>query len=400
MDQQSSVLAIILNEADRDFYHQAAVSLGYPSANIIVGTPLDAADILRTAGYSPRYVIIDVCNRSYDALPELDRLAEYCDVETRVVVVGNTNDIGFYRALLDKGVVEYLTHPVTIDQIRSVLSKPSGDVSTAEGAVASFVGASAGDGSSTMALNVAYALASTTKKPTVLVDLDYQFGMVAKNLDIAFPYGIKEIFEHPDRGIDAMLMERMAVSYKGTMDLIVAPNVLQFLPQVPPELVRDFIHALREKYHYVILDLPHLWTHWISSTLTSSKHVVLTGQLWLKSVTHASRLLNLWKQFGISPQAVSLVINRSGAKFREGVNPKDFERVCGHKIDFYISNDIKTVVKAENQGTTLMELGPSTLANQIGQLGASLQDKLAVQKSGPVFRTPTNVLITHQNRKT
>ncbi len=70
----------------------------------------------------------------------------------------------------------------------------------------SFVGASAGDGSSALSLNTAYALAKFTREPTLLVDLDYQFGMVAKSLDLASPYGIKEIFEHPDRGIDVTLV--------------------------------------------------------------------------------------------------------------------------------------------------------------------------------------------------
>ncbi len=396
MDQQTPILAVTQDAASGEFYHQIAAALGYTHANLVIGTPLDAALQLSQAAYSPRYLIIDVGDRRHDVLSELDRLAEYCDISSRVVVLGNTNDIAFYRTLIDKGVLEYLTHPADIGQIRAVLVKTDASATTQEGVIISFIGASAGDGSSTLALNAAYALARDSGKPTILVDLDYQFGIVAKNLDVATSYGIKEIFDHPDRGIDATLVEKMAASYKGVLDVIVAPNPLHMLPSPPPEMIRDLMHALQGKYTYIVLDLPHIWTSWVSTALSGSNHIVLVAQLWLKSVTHASRMLGTWKQLGIRPQSVSVVINRSGSKFKEAVNPKDFERVTGHKIDFYITNDIKTAVKAENEGHTIMELTSSSLANQIQQLTDSLKQHLGDKKAGPVFNSASSVQIPEQ----
>ena len=99
------------------------------------------------------------------------------------------------------------------------------------------------------------------------------------------------------------------------------------------------------------------------------------AQLWLKSVVHCSRLLNIWHHQGIDGGDISAVINRSGAKFKEALNPRDFERAAGHKIDFFISNDIKTVVRAENNGSSIFELGNSPLANQIQQFVDEVSSK-------------------------
>lgn len=399
MDQQSPVLAIIANDSDREIYNQAAASLGYSFANIVVGTPLQAAQILSSTGYSPQFIIIDIHDRGQDVLPELDKLAEFCEINARVVVIGVTNDIGLYRALLDKGVLEYFPKPVEIESIRNVLIKSVADAGFSDAPIISFIGAAAGDGSSTIALNSAYCLATRQKKPTVLVDLDYQFGMIAKNLDLAGQYGIREIFDHPDRGIDRTLIERMAVSYGNNLDVIAAPSALHYMPPVRPETIRDLLQALQEKYHYIVLDLPHAWSNWVTSALTSSHHVVLTAQLWLKSVTHCSRLLNECVKLGIRPETISVVINRSGSKFKEAVHARDFERVTSHPINFYISNDIKTVVKAENKACTIIELGRTSLTNQMELLADSISDKLRSSHKGPAFKTPANIYASQQDIK-
>lgn len=399
MDHQSPVLAIIAHDSDREFYNQAAASLGYSIANVVVGTPLQAAQILSAGAYSPRFIIIDIDARGQDVLPELDRLAEYCEVDARVVVVGVTNDIALYRALLDKGVLEYFPKPADIESIRNTLIKSVADAGFSDTPVISFMGAAAGDGSSTIALNTAYSLATKQKKPTVLVDLDYQFGMIAKNLDLAGQYGIREIFDHPDRGIDRTLIERMAVKYSDNLDVIAAPAALHYLPSVRPETIRDLIQSLQEKYYYTVLDLPHAWNHWVTAALTSSDHVVLTAQLWLKSVTHCSRLLNECLKLGVRPETVSIAINRSGSKFKEAVHARDFERVTSHPINFYILNDIKTVVKAENRGSTILELGRSSLANQIEELADSIATKLHSSAKGPAFKAPMGIHISQQETK-
>ncbi len=69
--------------------------------------------------------------------------------------------------------------------------------------------AASGDGASTAALNTAFCLSQLFNGSTVLVDMDYQFGMVAKHIDLQNQYGIRDLFDHPERGIDATLIKRM-----------------------------------------------------------------------------------------------------------------------------------------------------------------------------------------------
>jgi pilus assembly protein CpaE len=384
MDIRTPVLAILASDDYRALADALAASLGYAQANVIVGTVAEAAQLLSAHTYTPRYVFIDIGSRSHDILTEIDLLAEHCDMETRVAVLGQTNDISFYRELMDRGVSEYYAHKVTLEELRGVMIQRQASKG-AMGQVVVFIGASAGDGCTTLAINAAYALATEQRKSVVLVDFDYQFGMIARQLDLAPKYGIKEIFDHPERGIDETLVNRMTVRYRDIFDVVAAPQPLHFLPQVTPESVRDLITSLQQKYQYVILDLPHLWSSWTSSALSSAHHVVLIAQLWLKSVNHAARLLTAWQRIGIDEKHIITVVNRSGSKFKEAINARDFERVVGRRIDLYVPNDIKTIVKAENQAATVLELGNSLVASEVRRLAEEIAQPTTAQTTKPAL---------------
>lgn len=379
----SPVMAVLPNENDTPLANQIANSLGYPYADVVIGTPLEATYTLASRERGPTYLIIDIGDRGREVLPEIDKLAECCEAGTRVVVIGEVNDITFYRALKQMGILEYFTRPAQLQDVRAALVFDGGAGGNANAKVITCISAASGDGSSTVAMNLAYSLAEQYQKRTVLVDMDYQFGMIAKNLDLNTQFGIRELFDHPDRGIDATLIRRMTAPYGERLQVISAPNDLKQMPPISPETIRSLIHTLKSEFDCVVIDLPHVWSNWTSAAISSSTNVVLVAQLWLRSITHAARLLGIWRDIGVDNKLVSVVINRAGAKFKEGISQRDFERVCGHGIGFSLANDIKTIVTAENQGKTILELGSSPLGNQLHQLAGMLVDSSASEVKAP-----------------
>ncbi len=394
MNDTSPVLTIVSHESERHIGTQLANILGYSFSHIVVGDGKDAARFIEANQISATYIFMIIGTRKDGVLDELMELAQHCVAGTQLVVAGETNDVHFYRALVDRGVVDYFTIPVGVDQVAQALTKHGKPAQSTNSTVISFMSAAAGDCSSTVALNVGYALSKEFNAKTIIVDMDYQYGMTAKNLDLSSPYGIKELFDHPDRGIDMTLIERMIVGYSNNLDIIAAPNELKFMPDIKPEVIRDLVFALQEKYQFVILDLPHSWSPWIAAAFNHSDAVILVAQLWLKSVTHASRLLNIWREIGMNLGQVNVTINRSGAKYKEGITPKDFERVCNKTISYYLPNDIKTVVNAENLGKTIIELGKTKLASELTAIAGHLRNHKETQSNH--FNAAR---ITHQTGK-
>jgi pilus assembly protein CpaE len=374
-----SLLVVLSANTREQWSKEIAGLISGPSPVVITGSPADAARQIAENRLSPSHIVLDIGSRGQDVFAEIDQLAQQCEAGTRVLAVGDTNDVVLYRGLLSRGVIDYLPMPASPSEVVRVLTAPPvapvakapHSAGNGEKRVIVFISAASGDGGSTAALNTAYALSQTFNGSTVLVDMDYQFGMVAKNLNLQNQYGIGDLFDHPERGLDATLIKRMVANY-GKLHVITAPIELRYLPMVSAEVIRDLVTTLQQSYDNVIIDLPHVWLPWVATVIQQASTVVLVAQLWLKSVSNAARMMRVFREMNISMDRIVTVINRSGAKFKEAIDAKDFERVCGSPIRYTLVNDIKTVVNAEAAARTVMEMEPSELANNIQRLARGI----------------------------
>src|SRR5213075_891528 len=132
--------------------------LGKAHLKIQMGGMAAAIEAYHTAP-TPNVIILETEGRS-DILGGLDHLATVCDSGTRVVVIGNVNDVTLYRELVRRGVSDYVIGPVdALDVVRSICGLFSALEAKAIGRIIAIVGAKGGVGASTVAHNVAWAIA-------------------------------------------------------------------------------------------------------------------------------------------------------------------------------------------------------------------------------------------------
>lgn len=376
-----SALLVIYADVLRELpANDLALALGETTAPHVINEGLIAAkDVLTSRVEAPKYIAIDIGGRGPEVFDELDILAHACEPGVQVVVTGQINDVSFYRNLIQRGIAEYFAYPIDITQMAKALrelpahaSKASKQIIAKNGFAVGFMSAASGDGASTVALNAAYILANKFNASVALVDLDYQFGMIARHLDLKAPYGIRELLEFPERGVDAALLNKMLVPYGKNLKVVAAPTDLRQLPDVRAEQIVELLNVLKSQFDFVFFDVQHIWVDWIASLMSKLDHNVLVAQLWLRSLTHVTRVLAAWQAQGIDNRNISLAVNRSGAKFKEAMTSEDFEHVSGKEIGFYLPNDTKSIVASENQGKTLIELGGSQLDKPLHQIAQHL----------------------------
>src|SRR5260370_17286188 len=125
---------------------------------------------------TPNVIILETEGHT-DILAGLDELATGCGGGSRVVVIGSVNDVAPYRELVRRGVNDYVIGPVNpLDVVRSICSLFSASEAVAVGRIVAVVGAKGGVGASTIAHNVAWAIARDLALDSDEIDLDHAFG--------------------------------------------------------------------------------------------------------------------------------------------------------------------------------------------------------------------------------
>src|ERR1700751_1302445 len=73
---------------------------------------------------SPHLLIVDISGIDLP-LSQIQMLSEVCEPGTNVVALGDQNDVGLYRDLLDTGISDYLIKPLTRETLaRAIAAKP------------------------------------------------------------------------------------------------------------------------------------------------------------------------------------------------------------------------------------------------------------------------------------
>ena len=160
---------------------------------------------------TPNLLIIESTAESSQILAQIDQLAEHCDENVKVMVVGAVNDIMLYRQLVARGVSEYLVPPVQpVQLLRSISELFSDPDAPFIGKQIAVLGAKGGVGSSTIAHNLSWALSENARVNTTLVDLDLSFGTTALDFNQEAPQTVADALLAPERTDDSVIERLLA----------------------------------------------------------------------------------------------------------------------------------------------------------------------------------------------
>jgi pilus assembly protein CpaE len=368
-------LATVVDDVTREIVRQVASQFGWPASRVREGGVAAAQELLRDAP-APTVLLVDVSD-SDDILRAMDALAEVCDTHTRVVALGQANDIALYRELIRLGVSDYLVKPVTADVLADALRRasrtPAPEAAPAKPArTIALIGARGGVGATTMAVSLAWALAEEQLQRTVLLDLDMQFGAAALSLDLEIGRGLREMLTNPER-IDSLLIGSAMVHAGERLRILGGEEPLEDDVDVGPQGLQALISALSESCESVVVDTPRRADRLTRELLAQAEVVGVVTDLSLPAMRDTHRLLTLLK--GLRPQGETLVIaNRVGGVAGEAPQA-EFERGIGARLDALIPYDAKAAVACAEQAKPLIATSKGSPA------GAELR-RLVAQLAG------------------
>ena len=221
-------------------------------------------------------------------------LAQVCEPGVTVIAIGDRNDIGLYRDLVQAGVTEYIVKPATPQLLAKALFPQTGvaegnPISRKLGKMVAFVGARGGVGTTTLAINLARYLANRQKRRILLLDLDLQNGDCALALNLRPTPGLREALANPMR-IDNVFLERAMAAHSERLFVLSAEESLRSDVEFPAEAVEALVGELRTQFHYIIVDVPRLPGAGYRRSLDMADIRVIVADQTLRSVRDTVRL--------------------------------------------------------------------------------------------------------------
>ncbi len=347
------------------------------------GIPAAVADLRANA--TPNLLMVESSAQASQVLHEIDSLAEHCDEHVKVLVIGAVNDITLYRQLVARGVSEYLVPPFQpLQIIRSISSLFADPSAPFLGKQISVVGAKGGVGASTIAHNLAWALAENTHVNTTLVDLDLSFGTTALDFNQDTPQTIADALLAPERA-DNSVIERLLTRATERLSLFTAPANINQIIDIPDESYATVIENVRRNVPYMVLDLPHAWSHWVRNMLIASDEVVIVCQPDLASLRNGKNMIDQLKGHRVNDHAPRLVLNMCGVPKRPEIPVKDFAAAIGVEPEIIVPFEPEVFGMAANNGQMISETSPTAKSSMaVDQLACALTGR-AVQRAEKSF---------------
>jgi len=328
--------------------------LGKAHLKIQMGGMAAAVEAYRSAP-TPNVIVLEADARG-DILAGLDHLATVCDPGTRVVVIGRINDVGLYRELVRRGVSDYVIAPVTtIDVVRSICNLFSAPESKSVGRIIAVVGAKGGVGASTIAHNVAWAIARDLAMDSVVADLDLAFGTAGLDYNQDPPQGIADAVFSPDR-IDTGFLDRLLSKCTDHLSLLAAPATLDRVYDFGIEAFDAVFDTLRTTMPCIVLDIPHQWTGWTKRALISADDILIVAAPDLASLRNTKNLFDLLKASRPNDRPPLYCLNQVGVPKRPEINAAEFAKAIENQPIVTIPFDPQMFGSAANNGQMIAEV--------------------------------------------
>jgi pilus assembly protein CpaE len=302
---------------------------------------------------TPNVIILET-EANNDILAGLDELASVCDPGTRVVVIGGAHDLAPYRELVRRGVNDYVIGPVApLDVVRSICSLFSASEAIAVGRIIAVVGAKGGVGASTVAHNLAWAIARDLD--SVVIDLDLAFGTASLDYNKDPVQGIANAVFSPDRP-DTAFIERLMAKCTDRLSLLAAPATLERVYDLGEQAFDAIFDTLRMTTPCIVLDVPHQWSGWARRALVSADDILIVAEPDLANLRNAKNMLSMLKAARPNDHAPLYCLNQVGMPKRPEIDAKGFAKTIESKPIASIPFDPKLFGTAANNGQMIAEV--------------------------------------------
>jgi pilus assembly protein CpaE len=212
-----------------------------------------------------------------------------------------------------------------------------------------------GNGTTTIAVNLADALVRYYGKKVVVVDLVLSHGDVTMFFNVNPTYSILDLAKNAEKA-DYDFLHSLLLKHSSGVYILADPPTVEDGEQILAGQVKDVLATLRSMFDYIIVDTPHQFDERTLTALEKSDIVFLVTLLNLPSLRNTQKCLDLFGRIGIRDERVRLILSRYLPN--DEIPRESIEGIMTCPVFFAIPNDYPTVISSVNRGKLLHEVAP------------------------------------------
>jgi len=341
--------------------------LSFESDIEVVGAASSGEEALGLTGkLQPDILLMDINMPGMDGIATTERVSATFPA-TSIIMMSVQGEADYLRRSMLAGAREFLVKPFSSDELTASIrqvhvrekqkrgrmvvsaqgSGSGGDSDKKAGKIVTLFAPKGGVGRTTLAVNLAVAMAGEQRQSVTLVDGSFQFGDVGVLLNLnPKNKSIIDVVADPS-ATDEDLVDTTLINHSTGIKVLLAPPSPEMAELITVDQIRRMMGRLRETNDFTVVDL---WPHFndVSLALLDMSDVILTVlTLEITNIKNIRLFLEVAEQLGYGDR-LKLVLNRADSAF--GIRVADVENSVGRKIDHQVVSDGRTVVYALNRG--------------------------------------------------
>lgn len=252
------------------------------------------------------------------------------------------------------------------------------------GVLVAVFGAKGGCGTTTVATNVASALAA--KHRVLLIDLDVGGGSVASSLDLTSGKSINTVLDRLANGDEQMVLGAADVMPNG-LHVLAQPYDLTELMVPQADSTNRLLEFARRGFDIVVVDAGSKVQVSSLATLVDANEILLVSNLDVGAVRGAQRTIKLLQMLDFPTDRVHLIMNKVGPG--SALSMRDIEGQLDLEVRVQLERDDAACAAADAEGRPLEHVAPrARLTRQLVKLWDNLHAPPTPEKKTHLLQLP------------
>jgi pilus assembly protein CpaE len=214
-----------------------------------------------------------------------------------------------------------------------------------------------GVGKTTLAVNLAYALATLNKK-IALIDLSLQFGEVGVFLDIPKGDTIADMVE--EHSFELSTIKSYLIRHQSGMQVMLSSSSPEYAELIQPVHINAILSSLRTEFDYVIVDMGVNFGDCTIAAMETADTILLVVNEDIASLHDAKRSIKVLEALN-QQDKLKIVVNKDGIST---ITVKNVANLLEATPVLVIPFDLKAAMLAVNRGIPMLSCAPNSKASK------------------------------------